>query len=73
VQIHDDREAVQVSPDEKTRHQPHQPLIGSEMPVDMVAEVPLTGLSSPRSITDACIGWEETVELLHLLAAAGPG
>ena len=29
----------------KTRHQPHQPLIGSEMPVDMVAEVRLTGLS----------------------------
>jgi hypothetical protein len=29
----------------KTRHQPHQPLIGSEMPVDIVAEVPLTGLS----------------------------
>jgi len=28
----------------KTRHQPHQPPIGSEMPVDMVAEVPLTGL-----------------------------
>ncbi len=26
-----------------------------------------------RSITDACIGWEETVELLHLLAAADPG
>jgi 3-deoxy-7-phosphoheptulonate synthase len=23
-----------------------------------------------RSITDACIGWEETVELLHVLAAA---
>jgi hypothetical protein len=29
----------------KTRHQPHKPLIGSEMPVHMVAEVPLTGLS----------------------------
>jgi hypothetical protein len=29
----------------QTRHQPHQPPIGSEMPVDMVAEVPLTGLS----------------------------
>jgi hypothetical protein len=27
----------------KTRHQPHQPLIGSEMPVDKVAEVPLAG------------------------------
>ena len=29
----------------KTRHQPHQPLIGSEMPVDMVAKVRLTGLT----------------------------
>ena len=29
----------------KTRHQPHQPHIGPEMPVDMVAEVPLAGLS----------------------------
>ena len=29
----------------ETRHQPHRPLIGSEMPVDIVAEVPLTGLS----------------------------
>ena len=29
----------------KTRHQPHQPSIGSEMPIDMVAEVPLAGLS----------------------------
>ena len=28
----------------KTRHQPHQPPIGPEMPVDMVAEVPLAGL-----------------------------
>jgi len=30
---------------QKTRHQPHQPPTGSEMPMDMVAEVPLTGLS----------------------------
>ena len=29
----------------ETRHQPHRPLIGSEVPVDIVAEVPLTGLS----------------------------
>jgi hypothetical protein len=29
----------------KTRHQPHQPPIGPEMPIDMVAEVPLAGLS----------------------------
>jgi len=29
---------------QKTRYQPHQPPIGSEMPIDMVAEVPLTGL-----------------------------
>ena len=29
----------------KTRHQPHQPLIGSEMPVDMVAKIRLTGLA----------------------------
>ena len=29
----------------ETRHQPHRPLIGSEMPVDIVPEVPLTGLS----------------------------
>ena len=28
----------------KTRHAPHQPPIGSEMPIDMVAEVPLAGL-----------------------------
>ena len=37
----------------KTRHQPHQPPIGSEMPVRMVEEVPLTGLSfvnCPRSL-----------------------
>ncbi len=29
----------------KTRHQPHQPSIDSEMPVRMVVEVPLAGLS----------------------------
>ena len=29
----------------ETRHQPHQPIIGSEMPGDIVEEVPLTGLS----------------------------
>jgi hypothetical protein len=98
IQAHDDREAVQVSPDElpvidihclsavpgarsnhspgratretvcaetrnsppegggqpfpeplmwcrKTRHQPHQPPTSSEMPIDMVAEVPSAGLS----------------------------
>jgi len=32
---------------QKTRHQPHQPPISSEMPVGMVAEVPLTGLFLP--------------------------
>lgn len=31
--------------DRKTGHEPHQPAIGSEVPVDMIAEVPLTGLS----------------------------
>ena len=30
-----------------TRHLPHQPPIGPEIPIDMVAEVPLAGRSSP--------------------------
>jgi hypothetical protein len=34
----------------QTRHQPHQPPIGSEMPIDMVAEVPFAGLSLIDSV-----------------------
>jgi hypothetical protein len=32
------------------RHQPHQPIIGSEMPVDIVKEVPLTGLPLAETV-----------------------
>jgi len=44
----------------KTRHQPHQPPIGPEMPVRMVAEVPLTGLSFRAMALAPTRGWRST-------------
>jgi len=35
----------------KKRHQPHQPLIGLEMPADVVAEKPLTGINFLGGLT----------------------
>jgi hypothetical protein len=45
----------------KTRHQPHQPPISSEMPVGMVAEVPLAGQSFGRTILHAADAVEEVL------------
>jgi len=54
----------------KTRHKPHQPHIGSEMPVGMVAEVPLTGLSFGPAV-----GWQSLCGSRYFgpLAAIGAG
>ena len=47
----------------KTRHQPHQPPIGSEMPIDMVAEVPLAGLTFLRGLH--AVDYPSWVEASH--------
>lgn len=53
----------------KTRQQPHQPPIGSEMPVDMVAEVRLAGLFFRRPILPS-MAQSPCLSILHYRALA---